>query len=118
MVIPVSLLNTKPTRETVKIVIQDGNNTVKDLATLDGTPSGSLISSLPLFTRWQYNSVAHNAVINPTNNPLASVKLADNTLAISWSPPSAASQSNVTEVKHREIYEPSATGARAKSLIP
>ncbi len=48
IVIPVSLLNTNPTKETAKMVRQDGNNTVKDLATLEGTPSGSLISSLPL----------------------------------------------------------------------
>ena len=50
---PVIIWNTNPTVEMIRIVSAAGNRMVKERATLEGTLSGSRISSFPLLIRRQ-----------------------------------------------------------------
>ncbi len=57
----------------IRTVAMDGNNTLKEPATLLGTESGIVIFINPLFTSFVYISTDIKAITMPKNRPLAAV---------------------------------------------
>ena len=115
-VMPVIAWNANPNAEIARIDRAAGNRTENERATLDGTDSGSLISSFPLATSLQNSIVEKMDVSIATNRPCAFVTVEGSTLFTTMSAPAASF--TVVLVEHSEMNEARATIGTTRSWLP